>query len=49
MWRTPVGQSAQNIQTAVRIVFGAGTRNSVAAELKRLGLSKALVLATPQQ
>ena len=33
----------------MRVVFGAGTRATVAAEVQKLGLSKALVLATPQQ
>lgn len=44
-----MGQPAQIIESAVRVVFGSGTRNGVAAELERLGLSRALVLATPQQ
>ncbi len=32
-----------------RVVFGAGTRAQLAAELERLGCRRALVLATPQQ
>ncbi len=32
-----------------RVVFGAGARNSLAHELDRLGVGKALVLCTPQQ
>ncbi len=32
-----------------RVVFGAGTRTQLAAELERLGCRRALVLATPQQ
>lgn len=34
---------------AVRVIFGAGIRGDVAAEVTRLGAKKALVLATPQQ
>lgn len=33
----------------VRVVFGAATRNTVATEARKLGVTKALVLATPQQ
>ena len=32
-----------------RIVFGAGSSERVAEEIRRLGLSQALVLSTPQQ
>lgn len=32
-----------------RVIFGRGTRASAAAELDRLGISRAIVLATPQQ
>ncbi len=42
-------QPAPVITPDVRVVFGANTRNTVAAELRKLNLSKALVLATPQQ
>lgn len=44
-----VGQAAQVIRPDVRVVFGAGTRLKIAAELCRLNLSRALILATPQQ
>ena len=33
----------------VRVVFGAGTRQKIASDLRSMGLSHALVLATPQQ
>lgn len=35
--------------TAVRVVFGAGTRAALADELVRLGCRRALLLSTPQQ
>ena len=44
-----MGQPAQNINADVRVVFGANTRREIAAELRKLKLSKALVLSTPQQ
>ncbi len=44
-----MGQPAQAITPEVRVVFGASTRSTIAAELRRLNLSKALILATPQQ
>jgi maleylacetate reductase len=44
-----VAQPIQNSDTAVRVVFGAAKRMSVAAEVQRVGASKVLVLATPQQ
>ena len=44
-----LGQPAETILPDVRVVFGAGTRATIASELQSLGLSKALVLATPQQ
>lgn len=44
-----MGQLAKDISPDVRVVFGAGTRTKIAAELRRLNLSKALILATPQQ
>ena len=34
---------------ATRVVFGRGSRKDVAAEIDRLGCSRALVLSTPQQ
>lgn len=42
-------QPAQYISRDVRVIFGANTRTTVATELRRLKLSKALILATPQQ
>ncbi|SFS16352.1 maleylacetate reductase [Yoonia litorea] len=44
-----MGHAAQDISSDVRVVFGANTRSNIAAELRRLNLSKALILATPQQ
>ncbi|WP_147124272.1 maleylacetate reductase [Shimia ponticola] len=44
-----MGQPAPDLSSDVRVVFGAGSRASVAAEVRKLGLSKALVLATPHQ
>jgi len=35
--------------TAVRVVFGTGTRATLADEIVRLGRSRAMILATPQQ
>ncbi|MDG1376145.1 MAG: maleylacetate reductase [Yoonia sp.] len=42
-------QSVQKSDLSVRVVFGAATRKSIAAEVQRLGGTRALVLATPQQ
>lgn len=42
-------QPAQDIFANVRVVFGAKKRQSIAEELRARNLSKALVLATPQQ
>jgi maleylacetate reductase len=36
-------------QPAARVIFGAGTLNCLAEEVKRLGAKRALVLATPEQ
>lgn len=44
-----MGQPAQDISPDVRVIFGANTRTTIAAELRKLHLTKALVLATPQQ
>jgi maleylacetate reductase len=44
-----VPQLAQHSSPNVRVVFGTGLRSSIGAEVSRLGTSKALVLATPQQ
>src|SRR6476469_3781053 len=33
----------------VRVIFGSGTLSQLPAEVERLGLERALVLATPQQ
>tara|TARA_B100000497_G_scaffold126476_1_gene165464 strand:- start:4259 stop:5323 length:1065 start_codon:yes stop_codon:yes gene_type:complete len=44
-----LAQPAQATEPAVRVVFGAGIRATIAMETGRLGASKALVLATPQQ
>ena len=49
IWRHSLGQPAETTSQDVRVVFGAGTRETVATELRRQGLSKALVLSTPQQ
>lgn len=46
---TLVGHAAEIVSSDVRVVFGAGTRTKIAAELRRINLSKALILATPQQ
>lgn len=42
-------QLAQQLLPNVRVVFGTGLRTTIASEVARLGASKALVLATPQQ
>ena len=44
-----MAQPAKATEPAVRVGFGAGIRTTIAAETGRLGASKALVLATPQQ
>ncbi|CUH89706.1 Maleylacetate reductase [Phaeobacter sp. CECT 5382] len=44
-----MAQPTQNSDQAVRVVFGAARRISIAAEARRLGVTKALVLSTPQQ
>lgn len=44
-----VAQPSQNSDQAVRVVFGAASRLSIATEVRRLGFTKALVLATSQQ
>ncbi len=36
-------------QPATRVIFGVGTLNQLASEVKRLGVKRALVLATPEQ
>ena len=40
---------AVNSEIAVRVLFGAAIRKTIAAEVIRLGASRALVLSTPQQ
>ena len=44
-----MSQLAQQIKQDVRVVFGAGVRDTIASEVARLGAKKALVLSTPQQ
>ncbi|WP_415919835.1 maleylacetate reductase [Tateyamaria sp. SN6-1] len=44
-----MGQPAEDLTASVSVTFGARTRLTVAAELHKLNVSKALVLATPQQ
>ncbi|MEL6463452.1 MAG: maleylacetate reductase [Pseudomonadota bacterium] len=44
-----VGQPAPDTNPAVTVVFGAGSRKSIVTELRKQNLSRALVLATPQQ
>ncbi|NVO56957.1 maleylacetate reductase [Rhodobacteraceae bacterium B1Z28] len=42
-------QPANNTGSNVRVVFGRGIRKSIAAETRRLGAARALILSTPQQ
>ncbi|MGB0854184.1 MAG: maleylacetate reductase [Pikeienuella sp.] len=44
-----MGQTAQVLAPTVRVKFGAAIRRTIATEVRRLGASRALVLATPQQ
>ena len=42
-------QATDKTGSNVRVVFGAAIRKSIAAETRRLGASRALILSTPQQ
>lgn len=42
-------QSFEYTATPARVVFGHGTRSSIAAEMDRLGVGRALIVTTPQQ